>query len=131
VFQTYYENEALADRSSSDIAWIGSMQAFLLLFIGALTGPLYDYGYFRHLLATGTFLTVFGLMMVSICSEFWHFVLAQDIVVGLGAGCLFIPSVAILPLYFRSHLAFSIGVAGSGSGVGDLTSKVLLWNSRG
>ncbi|KAJ5947533.1 MFS general substrate transporter [Penicillium verhagenii] len=124
VFQTYYENEILSDHSSSDIAWIGSIQACLLLFIGAITGPLYDYGYFRHLLAAGTFLIVFGMMMVSICTEFSHFVLAQGIVVGLGAGCLFIPSVAVLPLYFRSHLAFSIGVAGSGSGVGGIVYSI-------
>ncbi|KAJ5100510.1 MFS general substrate transporter [Penicillium angulare] len=124
VFQTYYETEALPTRSSSDIAWIGSLQAFLLLFIGAITGPLYDYGYFRHLLAAGTFLTVFGMMMVSICSEYWHFVLAQGIVVGIGGGCIFIPSVAVLPMYFRTRLAFSIGVAGSGSGVGGIIYSI-------
>lgn len=120
VFQTYYENEMLVYRTSSEIAWIGSIQVFLLLFIGALTGPLYDSGYFRLLLATGTFLMCLGMMMISICTEYWQFVLAQGIVVGVGAGCLFIPSVAVLPLYFSSHLAFSIGVAGSGSGVGEL-----------
>ncbi|GAM40635.1 hypothetical protein TCE0_039r13131 [Talaromyces pinophilus] len=124
VFQTYYENEMLVYRTSSEIAWIGSIQAFLLLFIGALTGPLYDSGYFRLLLATGTFLMCLGMMMISICTELWQFVLAQGIVVGLGAGCLFIPSVAVLPLYFSSHLAFSIGVAGSGSGVGGIIYSI-------
>lgn len=61
------------------------------------------------------------MMMVSICSEYWHFVLAQGIVVGIGGGCIFIPSVAVLPMYFRKRLAFSIGVAGSGSGVGEFS----------
>jgi MFS family permease len=120
VFQTFYETELLKDQTASNIAWIGSIQSFLLLFIGALTGPLYDYGYFRLLLAVGTFLMVFGMMMLSLCTEYWQIVLSQGIVVGLGGGCLFVPSVAILPTYFSTRMAFIIGVAGSGSGLGTL-----------
>jgi len=41
IYQTYYSLEILKTSSSSTIAWIGSVQAFLLLFVGALTGPLY------------------------------------------------------------------------------------------
>ncbi|KAK7953546.1 MFS general substrate transporter [Apiospora saccharicola] len=89
VFQTYYQTELLKNESASNIAWIGSIQAFLLLFVGALTGPLYDYGYFRHLLAVGSFLMVFGMMMVSLCTQYWQLIIAQGIVVGIGGGCLF------------------------------------------
>ena len=60
VYQTYYEQQQLA--SSSNISWIGSAQACLLLFVGAITGPIYDAGYFRYLLVVGTFLVVFGHM---------------------------------------------------------------------
>lgn len=48
------------------------MQAFLLMFVGALTGGLYDAGYFRELLWVGSFLIVFGQMMLSLCHEFWQ-----------------------------------------------------------
>lgn len=61
---------------------------------------------------------VFGMFMTSLCKEYWQFVLAQGITVGLGGGCLFVPSIAILPTYFSTHLALAIGVAGSGSGIG-------------
>lgn len=124
VFQTYYQTELLRDQTPSNIAWIGSIQAFLLLFVGALTGPLYDYGYFRHLIAVGTFLMVFGMMMVSLCTQYWQFVLAQGILVGLGGGCLFVPSVAILPTYFSTRVSFTIGIAGSGSGLGKLLPSI-------
>jgi MFS family permease len=117
VFQEYYI-EAFPSQTPSNIAWIGSIQAFLLMFFGALTGPLYDYGYFRTLLWVGSFLMVFGMMMTSLCTEYWQVVLSQGIVQGLGAGCLFIPSVAIIPTYFSTSMAFAIGVSGSGSGLG-------------
>ncbi|KAK6844286.1 hypothetical protein PG995_014396 [Apiospora arundinis] len=131
VFQTYYQTQLLTDRSPSSIAWIGSIQAFLLLFVGALTGPLYDYGYFRHLVAAGSFLMVFGMMMVSLCTQYWQLVLAQGIIVGLGGGCLFVPSVAILPTYFSTRMAFTIGIAGSGSGIGGVIYPIVFKELEG
>ncbi len=38
VFQTYYESGELFQRSSSDISWIGSIQAFLVQFGGIRVG---------------------------------------------------------------------------------------------
>lgn len=120
VYQTYYETNFLSSSSSSDISWIGSVQAFLLIFIGPLTGPLYDAGYFRVLVLVGSFLIVFGQMMLSLCHSFWQVFLAQAICVGIGAGCLFVPSVAILSTYFNTKLATATGLAASGSSLGTL-----------
>jgi len=118
VYQTYYETDILSNESPSTISWIGSMQAFLLMLVGALTGPVYDAGYFRELLAVGSFLVVFGHMMLSICTEYWQAFLAQAICVGLGTGCLFVPSVAILSTYFTTKVASAMGLAAAGSSMG-------------
>jgi hypothetical protein len=40
AYQTYYETSL--GHSDSDIAWIGTMQGFLLFQVGVITGPLYD-----------------------------------------------------------------------------------------
>lgn len=76
VFQTYYEVAGLSGKSASQISWIGSLQAFLLVFVGALSGPLLDAGYFPALNAAGNFFVVFGLMMtrwegMSDCRRHW------------------------------------------------------------
>jgi len=118
VFQTYYETNLLKTRSSSDISWIGSTQACLLLMIGSLTGPLFDAGYFNHLLIGGSFLVVFGTMMTSIATQYWQIFLAQAVTVGIGAGCLFTPSMAILTTYFTTKYPIAAGVSAMGSGVG-------------
>ncbi|KAI8630515.1 major facilitator superfamily domain-containing protein [Xylariaceae sp. FL1651] len=120
VFQTYYETQLLPSQSPSNLAWIGSIQGFLLLFIGAITGPLYDHGYLRHLLVVGSLLMVVGTMLLSISNQYWQIILTQGLVIGLGGGCLFVPSVAILPTYFSRRTAFVIGIAGSGSGIGGI-----------
>jgi MFS family permease len=126
AYQTYYEQNLLAGTSSSSIAWIGSVQAFLLMLIGVITGPLFDAGYFRGLLYFANFMLPFGLMMTSISTKYWHLILAQGICCGLAAGCLFVPSVAILPQYFRQKRGLANGLAASGSSIGGVVYPIML-----
>ena len=125
AFQTYYESNLLAGTSSSTIAWIGSFESFLLMLFGAITGPLFDAGYFHYLVAFGTFILPFGLMMASISSKFWHLILAQGVCCGLGAGSLFVPSVAILPQYFRQKRGLANGLAATGSSIGAVVYPIM------
>lgn len=111
--------------SSSDIAWVGSLQSFLLMLFGVVTGPLFDAGYFRGLLCFGSTMLPFGLMMTSISSKFWHIILAQGICVGLGSACLFVPSVAILPQYFKRRRGLANGLAASGSSIGGVIYPIM------
>jgi len=118
VYQTYYETQQPPLASPSQLSWIGSTQAALLLIVGAVTGPIYDAGYFRELLLCGSFLVVFGHMMLSLCKVYYQVLLAQAFCIGIGMGMLFVPSVAILSTYFTTKLAFAMGIAASGSSLG-------------
>lgn len=126
VYATYYQLDILKDSGPSNIAWIGSIQAFLLLVVGVATGPIYDMGYFRPLIAVGSFMVVFGHMMLSICTAYWEVLLAQAFCIGLGMGCLFIPSVALLSTYFTTHVALATGIAASGSSLGGVLYPIIL-----
>jgi MFS family permease len=56
------------------------------LYQGAFIGRLFDaYGPKRLILA-GTIVFTFGLMMTSLCTDYYQFILAQGIVVGIGMG---------------------------------------------
>ena len=127
VFQTYYESGTLFVRSTSDISWIGSIQMLMVLLMGVAVGPIYDYGYLRPLLWTGSFGIVFGHMMLSLCDEYWQVVLAQGFVVGMGAGCLFVPCVSILPTYFSTRVGLALGLAYSGSSIGGIIYPIVLY----
>ncbi len=121
VYQTYYESVLLAhSHSPSQISWIGSIQAFLLVVIGVITGPIFDKGYLRSLLLVGSFLTFFGLLMTSICKTYWQLMLAQGVCVGLGSGCLFVPSIAVVATYFTTKRALATGIAVGGSSLGGI-----------
>ena len=127
VFQTYYTTSLLSNESASSISWIGSIQAFLLLAIGVVTGPLFDAGYFYHLIWGGSALTTLGVMMTSLSTKYWQVMLAQGICLGLGSGALFMPSIAIIPLYFTKRRALAMGIAASGSSLGGIIYPIVFF----
>jgi presenilin-like A22 family membrane protease len=47
------------------------------------------------------------MMMTSICTEYWQVVLAQGLVVGIGTGCMLLPSVAVMPQVRRLRVIHS------------------------
>ncbi|UKZ86031.1 uncharacterized protein TrAFT101_001870 [Trichoderma asperellum] len=118
VFQTFYTD--MLDRSPSDISWIGSVQIFLLFFIGVLAGRISDAGYFRQLVTLGFILQMIGIFTTSVATQYWQIFLSQGICMGLGNGCLFCPSLAVVSTYFSKRRALAIGIMSSGTGVGGL-----------
>jgi predicted MFS family arabinose efflux permease len=123
-YQTYYSLHMLSGTSSSTISWIGSIQSFLLMFVSAIAGPIYDAGYFRELLFGGSFLLILGQMMLSLCHAYWQVLLAQAFCIGIGCGMLFVPSVAILSTYFTTRLGAAVGLAAAGSSVGGVVYPI-------
>ncbi|PNS15737.1 hypothetical protein CAC42_4189 [Sphaceloma murrayae] len=128
VYQTYYMATLLPEYTPAAISWIGSVQSFLLGFVGPLMGPIYDAGYFRILILVGSFMVVFGHMMLSLCTQYWQVFLSQAICVGLGAGCLFVPSVAILSTYFQKRLALATGLSAAGSSLGGTIYPIAVYH---
>lgn len=123
IYQGFYTQGPLKSISGSTISWIGSLQGCLMLLISIVTGPLYDLGYLHSLVNIGTFAIVFGMMMTSLCHEYWQFVLAQGIMVGIGNGLLFLPSIAIVSQYFSKKKALASGVVAAGSSIGTSLEK--------
>lgn len=64
-------------------------------------------------------------MMLSLCTQYYQVLLAQAITIGLGCGCLFVPSVAILSTYFTTRLATAMGIAASGSSLGGVIYPIV------
>ncbi|KAK0735064.1 major facilitator superfamily domain-containing protein [Lasiosphaeria miniovina] len=125
VYQSYYEADLLKSNSASEISWVGSAQGALLLLVGVIAGPLFDAGYFRHLLVVGLFLIVFGQFMTSLCTVYWQVLLAQGFCVGIGMGLTFLPSAAILSQYFAKRRALALGISSVGSPVAGIIFPII------
>lgn len=124
-FEAYYASDLLSSRTSFEISIIGSLQSFLMVFLGCITGSLFDMGYFKHLLAIGTLLIVGGTMAQSACSSLWQLVLAQGLCIGVGTGCLAILSVGVPSMWFDTRLPLANGLAACGSGVGGVLFPIV------
>jgi MFS family permease len=96
-----------------------------MVFLGFIVGPVYDAGYFRHLLTAGSLLIVVGTVLQSLSSKFWQLILTQGVLIGLGAGCLSLLSVAVTSLWFTTKLPLANGIAASGSGFGGYVSLIM------
>ncbi|KAK6200869.1 hypothetical protein LQW54_009453 [Pestalotiopsis sp. IQ-011] len=125
VFQQYYL-QIFADESASTISWIGSVQGFLIFFIGVAAGRLSDSGHFRITFYSGVFLQVFGLFMASLASTYYQILLSQAICVGFGSGLTFCPALAIMSQYFKRNRAVSVGFAAAGAPVGGLVYPIII-----
>jgi MFS family permease len=57
-------------------------------------------------------------MMLSLSTEYYQIMLSQGVLRGLCSGLLYIPSVALMPLYFKDRRGLALGLATSGGSIG-------------
>ncbi|KAK7185495.1 MFS general substrate transporter [Paraphaeosphaeria sporulosa] len=125
IFETYY-NQKFQHISHSNISWIGSMQLFLTLFVGVFAGWLLDRGHLRIVLVTGIAFEVVGIAMTSLCTTYWHLLLAQGVCVGIGSGTLAFTSAAIIPFYFAKRRMLAAGIVSTGSSVAGVVYPLMM-----
>lgn len=126
VFQTFYTSPSgiKDNKSPSAIAWIGSVQTFLLLFGGALSGVCFDKGYFRYMILLGSLFVVVGMMTLSLATRYYQVLLSQAFCVGLGMGLLLVPSVGLPSTWFVKHRGIAVGIVSSGASVAGIVLPI-------
>ncbi|KAF7904525.1 hypothetical protein EAF00_001859 [Botryotinia globosa] len=123
VFQEYYID--FLGPSPLGVSWIGSIQIFLVFFIGTFTGRLADAGYFHPVFLVGTILSVVGMFMASLSTKYWQLFLAQGICCGLGNGCLFCPALSVASTYISKNKMLAVGICACVSATGGLIFPVI------
>lgn len=61
-----------------------------------------------------------GFISASFASKIWQLYLSQGVLIGLGIGAIFIPSIQVLPQWFLKRRSLAGGIASAGSGFGGL-----------
>lgn len=70
------------------------------------------------MLILGNGLVIFGIFMLSLSRTYAEVFLSQGICMGLGAGLLYVPSMALVGLSFKRRRALAQGIVTSGIAVG-------------
>ncbi|KAK7203037.1 major facilitator superfamily domain-containing protein [Myxozyma melibiosi] len=128
VFTEYYGQHQLQTYSSSQIAWITSVQTWLTVFCGVIVGRLYDIFGPTPLIIPGAIIMNLGIMMTSLCTEYYQFILAQGICTALGASLLFNPCVSAISTWFVKRRATASGIANAGSSLGGVIIPIIFRN---
>jgi MFS family permease len=61
-----------------------------------------------------------GFITASFATHIWHLYLTQGVLVGLGVGFSYLPSIAILSQWFHHRRSLANGISAAGSGIGGL-----------
>ncbi|TDZ14528.1 MFS transporter asaE [Colletotrichum orbiculare MAFF 240422] len=126
VFQAYYLDGPLRDYPSSTVSWITSLQVWTMTFGGALFGRLYDSYGPKYLLYGGTVVYVFGLMMTSLSTKYYQFILAQSLVSSIGSSAAFNASMASVTSWFFRRRGAALGIMVSGSSLGGVILPIMM-----
>lgn len=126
VFQEYYSKNQLAAYSQSTIAWIPSFEIFFMFASSPVSGKLFDSFGPRWPLLAGSFLHVFGLMMASLSTEYYQFLLSQGICSAMGASAIFNMGMSSTSTWFFNKRAMAIGIAASGSSLGGVIYPIMV-----
>jgi len=85
-----------------------------------------DAGYFRTIFIIGMILEVVGLFTASFAITFWQIFISHGLCVGIGAGLIFAPTIAVLSSYFERHGSLAIALATCGGASGGTIFPALL-----
>ncbi|KAI9841835.1 MAG: hypothetical protein M1838_003410 [Thelocarpon superellum] len=126
TFQAYISTHQLQDYSPSTTGWIFSLYVFLAFFCGVQIGPVFDARGPRGLILAGSVIGVTGMMLLGICSEYWHFIIVWGILGGTGAALIFTPAVASIGHFFLARRGVATGIATTGGSVGGIVFPLML-----
>ncbi|KAJ4386556.1 hypothetical protein N0V93_009454 [Gnomoniopsis smithogilvyi] len=126
TFQSYLISHQLAEYGEGTVGWIFSIYTFVVFFLGLYIGPTFDKYGPRWIVMGGTVAVVAGMMLMSISTELWHFILSFGIVTGLGCSLLFTPSFAAPGHFFMRRRGVATGIAATGGSIGGIIFPLML-----
>ncbi|KAK3109496.1 hypothetical protein LTR53_017197 [Teratosphaeriaceae sp. CCFEE 6253] len=108
----------LRDKSNFQISWLGSFGTFAIFAFAPAAGILADKIGPQLPIAAGSVALVLAAFMVSLCTKYYQFFLAQAVLMGMGMSFIAIPASGMVPRYFVRHRGVATGVSVAGSSLG-------------
>jgi MFS family permease len=124
AFQTYYSS--VLNMNPSTVSWIGSVQAWLMFFLGAFSGRALDAGLYRPTIIIGILFQLIGVFTMSLSTKYWQLFITQGLLFGIGGGIFFCPVIGLLSTYFSKHRGLAMGLATSGNSTGGIIFPVIV-----
>ena len=126
IYQAYISTHQLSEYDEATIGWIFSVYVFLSFGCGITIGPVFDAYGPRFLILGGSILLLLSVFLTSICTQYWHFMLAFSLLGGVGTALIFTPSISAIGHWFLKGRANATGIAAAGGSVGGVIFPLAL-----
>ncbi|CAK3753286.1 MFS general substrate transporter [Lecanosticta acicola] len=126
VYQSYIADNQLAGYSESTVGWISSIYVFLSFGGGLIIGPVFDKYGPRLLVLLGSVCIMLCMMLLGVCTQYWHFILVFGILGGTGTSLIFTPAIASIGHFFLVKRGNATGLAATGGAVGGVIFPLML-----
>ncbi|KAK8162236.1 major facilitator superfamily domain-containing protein [Phyllosticta citrichinensis] len=126
IFQFYYQEILLPNKSSQQLAWITTLQVFLLFALGPPVGHLVDKYGSRPVIAPFAALGILALGLLSLCKEYYQIMLCQGLLFGLACSGTTLPAVVSVSQWFSTKRGLAVGIASSGSSFGGVFFPIMV-----
>ncbi|KAI5985628.1 MFS general substrate transporter [Pisolithus albus] len=118
VFQAYYEQDLLSDKSPSTIAWIGSVQYTFIYLPGLATGRLFDLGHFKIPYFVSSCGLIACTFLTAECKQYWQFLVVQGVFTGLFSGIIYAQAISVISHWFAKKKGIVLGIVSIGTSIG-------------
>ncbi len=118
VFFTSMEAEFHATRTETSVFF--AITGTLFYLFGSITGWLSDRIGSRRVVVAGAIIMGGGLALTAAATRIWIGYLAYGAGVGIGASCVYIPTLALVGGWFTRHRTTALGLAAAGTGCGTM-----------
>ncbi|KAI1759472.1 major facilitator superfamily domain-containing protein [Hypoxylon sp. FL1150] len=126
VFEAYISREILSEEPPSTVGWIFGIYSFMTFFGGVQVGPTFDAKGPRGLLIAGSVCTLVGIFVLSICTDYYQFILAFSILAGGGSSLLLTPAMGSVAHWFYERRGLASGIAFTGGGFGGVVFPLMM-----
>ncbi|KAF2799843.1 MFS transporter, MCP family, solute carrier family 16, member 6 [Melanomma pulvis-pyrius CBS 109.77] len=116
----YLSHSIFPGATSLDFAYIGGLNFGVSMLAASPVTYLIRHAGTHLPMALGVVVQTSGFVAASFATSIWHLYLTQGILVGLGVGLLFIPSVSVTSQWFDKKRALANSINSAGSGVGGI-----------
>lgn len=119
VFLAHYlSNNTFPGASHLEYAFVGCLSLGATLAVSPIaTVAVREFGT-KPTLLLGTVLQTASLILASFSLQYWHLVLTQGVLFGIGMGFMFVPTAGIIAQWFTTKRSLANGIATCGSGLG-------------
>nr|QFR37117.1 MFS transporter [Cyberlindnera americana] len=122
----YLKYETFPDASKLDYAAIGGLAFGTgMLFSPIVRLILRTFG-LRVCIGSGAVLQFIGIMLAAFSTTLWEVYMTQGLMMGLSLALIALPSITIIPQWFRKKRGLAVAIGVTGSGVGGILFNLAL-----